>query len=207
MVDASELGAALTQGFTGILPQVMKYVGYLFWGILILGGMWVGYILLQYKYKYMYAVPGPGGIQRLKKDRIRPIKHKGADKWQLLWAKDKIEPFDQKYIYPGNIVFGYRVEKDCHTPAKWNELTGSIDIIPRDVKFWQSTEIQQAALEYQDLRSKMLPILTTLGTVIFCLILVGLTIWMTYKYIGGGLDSVASSVSSLQTAASNLAPR
>jgi len=207
MVDISELGGLVTQGFTGVLPQVMKYVGYLFWGILVLGGMWIGYVLFQYKYKYMYAVAGPGGIRRLKKDRIRPIKHKGADKWQLLWAKDKIEPFDSKYIYPGNTVFGYRVEKDCHVPALWNDMEKSIDIIPRDVKFWQSTEIQQAALEYQDLRSRMLPILTTLGTVIFCLILVGLTIWMTYKYIGGGLDSVANSVSTLQTAASNLAPR
>jgi len=207
MVDISELGGLVTQGFTGVLPQVMKYVGYLFWGILVLGGMWIGYVLFQYKYKYMYAVAGPGGIRRLKKDRIRPIKHKGADKWQLLWAKDKIEPFDSKYIYPGNTVFGYRVEKDCHVPALWNDMEKSIDIIPRDVKFWQSTEIQQAALEYQDLRSRMLPILTTLGTVIFCLILVGLTIWMTYKYIGGGLDSVASSVSSLQQVAQNVAPR
>lgn len=207
MVDVSELGASLTQGFTGILPQVMKYGGYLIWGIIILGGMWAIYIFIQYRYKYMYAEAGPGGIRRLKKDRIRAIKHKGADKWQLLWGKDRIEPFDSKYIYPGNIVFGYRVEKDCHTPAKWNEPTKAIDIIPRDVKFWQSTEIQQAALEYQDLRSRMLPILTTLGTVIFCLILVGVTIWMTYKYIGGGLDSVASSVSGLQQAAGGLAPR
>ena len=206
MVDARELGAALTQGFTGILPQVMKYVGYLFWDILILGGMWVGYILLQYKYKYMYAVPGPGGIQRLKKDRIRPIKHKGADKWQLLWAKDKIEPFDQKYIYPGNIVFGYRTEKDCDTPAKWNELTGSIDIIPRDVKFWQSTEIQQAALEYQDLRSRMLPILTTLGTIIFCLILCGFTVWIVTKTLSGGFETTASQLSALQQVAQSVGP-
>jgi len=206
MVDVSELGTSFAQGFTGILPQVMKYIGYLFWGVLILGGMWAAYILFQYKYKYMYAVAGPGGIQRLKKDRIRPIKHNGAEKWQLLFAKDKIEPFDSKFVYPGNIVFGYRAEKDCHVPAKWNELTGSIDIIPRDVKFWQSTEIQRAALEYQDLRSRMLPILTTLGTIIFCLLLVGITVWMTYKYIGGGLNSVASSVSTLQSAAGGLAP-
>ncbi len=207
MVDARELGAALTQGFTGILPQVMKYVGYLFWGILILGGMWVGYILLQYKYKYMYAVPGPGGIRRLKKDRIRQIKHKGADKWQLLWAKDKIEPFDQKYIYPGNTVFGYKIEKDCHVPVLWNDITKSIDIIPRDVKFWQSTEIQQAALEYQDLRSKMLPILTTLGTIIFCLILCGFTVWIVTKTLSGGFETTASQLSALQQVAQNVAPR
>jgi len=206
MVDISELGASFASGFTGVIPSMMRALGWLVWGIIIIGGMWLGYILMQYKYKYMYAEAGPGGIKRLKKDRIRATKHKGADKWQLLWAKDKIEPFDSKYIYPGNVVFGYRVEKNCHTPAKWNEPTESIDIIPRDVKFWQSTEIQQAALEYQDLRSRMLPILTTLGTVIFCLILVGITIWMTYKYIGGGLNSVASSVSSLQTAAGGLAP-
>ena len=206
MVDISQIGASFAEGFTGIIPQLMKYLGYLVWGIIIIGGLYGLYVLMQYKYKYMYAEAGPGGIRRLKKDRIKAIKHKGADKWQLLWAKDKIEPFDSKYIYPGNIVFGYRVEKNCHTPAKWNESTSEIDIIPRDVKFWQSTEIQQAALEYQDLRSRMLPILTTLGTVIFCLILVGITVWMTYKYIGGGLNSVASSVSTLQTAASGLAP-
>jgi fucose permease len=52
----------------------------------------------------------------------------------------------------------------------------------------------------------MLPILTTLGTIIFCLLLVGITVWMTYKYIGGGLNSVASSVSTLQSAAGGLAP-
>jgi len=206
MVDISELGASFASGFTGVMPSIMKGLGYLMWGIIIIGGMWLGYILMQYKYKYMYAEAGPGGIRRLKKDRIRAVKHKGADKWQLLWAKDRIEPFDSKFIYPGNTVFGYRVEKDCHTPAKWNEPTDSIDIIPRDVKFWQSTEIQQAALEYQDLRSRMLPIITTLGTVIFCLLLVGITVWMTYKYIGGGLNSVAASVSTLQSAAGGLAP-
>ncbi len=62
-------------------------------------------------------------------------------------------------------------------------------------------------MEYQDLRTRMLPILTTLGTVIFCLILVGVTIWLTYKYIGGGLNSVANSVSTLQEVARNVAPR
>ena len=206
MVDINEIGASFAQGFTGIMPQLFKYLGYLVWGVIIIGGMWGLYVLSQYKYKYMYAVPGPDGIRRLKKDRIKAVKHKGADKWQLLWGKDKIEPFDSKYIYPGNIVFGYRIEKDCHMPAVWNSNKEGIDIIPRDVKFWQSTEIQQAALEYQDLRSRMLPIITTLGTVIFCLILVGLTVWMTYKYIGGGLNSVATSVSTLQTAASGLAP-
>ena len=206
MVDISEIGSSFAQGFTGIIPQLMRYLGYIVWGVIIIGGMWGLYILSQYKYKYMYAEAGPGGIRRLKKDRIKAVKHKGADKWQLLWGKDKIEPFDSKYIYPGNVVFGYRVEKDCHTPAKWNELTKEIDIIPRDVKFWQSTEIQQAALEYQDLRSRMLPILTTLGTVIFCLILVGITVWMTYKYIGGGLNSVASQLSTLQQVSQGLAP-
>uniref|UniRef100_A0A6H1ZIP2 Uncharacterized protein n=1 Tax=viral metagenome TaxID=1070528 RepID=A0A6H1ZIP2_9ZZZZ len=206
MVDISEIGVSFAQGFTGIIPQLMRYLGYLIWAIIILGGMWGLYVLMQYKFRYMYAEAGPGGIRRFRKDRIKAVKDKGADKWKLLWAKDKIEPFDSKYIYPGNLIFGYRVEKNCHIPAVWNENKEGIDIIPRDVKFWQSTEIQQAALEYQDLRSKMLPILTTLGTIIFCLILVGITVWMTYKYIGGGLNSVASSVSSLQTAASGLAP-
>jgi len=207
MVDVSELGASFAQGFTGIMPQIMKYLGYLVWGIIILGGMWLGYILFQYRYKYMYAEAGPGGIRRLKKDRIRPIKHKGADKWQLLWAKDKIEPFDSKYIYPGNIVFGYRVEKNCHTPAKWNEPTKDIDIIPRDVKFWQSTEIQQAALEYQDLRSRMLPIITTLGTIIFCLILCAFTVWIVTKTLSGGFQTTADQLSAIQQVAQSVAPR
>jgi len=207
MVDVAELGSSLTLGFTGILPQIMKYVGYLIWGVIILGGMWAVYVFTQYKYKYMYAVAGPGGIRRLKKDRIRPVKHKGADKWQLLWGKDKIEPFDQKYVYPGNIVFGYRVEKDCHVPAMWIEMTSSIDIIPRDVKFWQSTEIQQAALEYQDLRTRMLPILTTLGTVIFCLIACIATVWIISKTLGGGFETTANQLSALQEVARNVAPR
>ena len=206
MVDVGQLGASVTQGFTGILGPLMKYLGYLIWGMLVLGGMWGMYILTQFKYKYMYAEVGPGGSKRVKKDRIRPIKEKGIYKWKLLWSKDKIEPFDSKYIYPGNIVFGYRADKDCHTPAVWNEETMEIDIIPRDVKFWQSTEIQQTALEYQDLRSRMLPVLTMLGTIIFCLILVGVTIWLQYKYIGGGLQSVSSSLSTLQNVASNVGP-
>ena len=208
MVDVNQIGASFAQGFTGIIPQIMRYLGWLLWGIIILGGMYAAYVLVQYKFKYMYAEAGPGGIRRFKKDRIRLIKHKGADKWQLLWAKDKIEPFDAKYIYPGNLIFGYKVEKNCHTPALWNNReAGEIDIIPRDVKFWQSTEIQQAALEYQDLRAKLLPILTTLGTIIFCLILVGVTIWMTYKYIGGGLNVVADRISTIEQIAQGLGPR
>ena len=124
----------------------------------------------------------------------------------MLFAKDKIEPFDSKFVYPGNIVFGYRAEKDCHVPAKWNELTGSIDIIPRDVKFWQSTEIQRAALEYQDLRSRMLPILTTLGTIIFCLILCGFTVWIVTKTLSGGFQTTADQLSAIQQVAQGIAP-
>ena len=55
MVDIGEIGASFAQGFTGIIPQLMKYLGYLVWGVIILGGMYLGYILMQYKYKYMYA--------------------------------------------------------------------------------------------------------------------------------------------------------
>jgi len=43
--------------------------------------------------------------------------------------------------------------------------------------------------------------------VIFCLILVGLTVWMTYKYIGGGLNNVADKLSTVQTIAQSLGPR
>ena len=206
MVDISEIGTSFAQGFTGIIPSLMRYLGYFVWGVIILGGMWLGYILLQYKYKYMYAEAGPDGIRRLKKDRIRPIKHKGADKWQLLWGKDKIEPFDSKYIYPGNIVFGYRIEKNCHMPAVWNSNKEGIDIIPRDVKFWQSTEIQQAALEYQDLRSRMLPILTTIGTIIVCCILCAFTVWIVTKTLSGGFQTTADQLSAMQNIAQGLAP-
>ena len=206
MVDIGEIGASFAQGFTGIIPQLMKYLGYLVWGVIILGGMYLGYILMQYKYKYMYAEAGPDGIRRLRKDRIKAVKHKGADKWQLLWGKDRIEPFDSKYIYPGNIVFGYRLEKDCHMPAVWNSNKQGIDIIPRDVKFWQSTEIQQAALEYQDLRSRMLPILTTIGTIIVCCVLCAFTVWIVTKTLSGGFQTTADQLSALQTVAKGLAP-
>ena len=53
MVDISELGASFASGFTGVMPSIMKGLGYVVWGVIIIGGMWLGYILLQYKYKYM----------------------------------------------------------------------------------------------------------------------------------------------------------
>jgi len=49
MVDISEIGTSFAQGFTGIIPSLMRYLGYFVWGVIILGGMWLGYILLQYK--------------------------------------------------------------------------------------------------------------------------------------------------------------
>jgi len=53
MVDVNQIGASFAQGFTGIMPQMMRYLGYIVWGIIILGGLWLGYILIQYKFKYL----------------------------------------------------------------------------------------------------------------------------------------------------------
>jgi hypothetical protein len=208
MVDINQIGASMAGSFAGIVPELMKWMGYIITGIIILGIMYMIYILTQFKYKYIYAEEGATGIKAIKNDRIRPIKEKGVFKWQLLKTKEKIEPFDPKYIYPGNRVFGYKLDREAHLAVMWNsKASEGVEVKPREIAFWQNMEIQQAAIEYQDVKQRMIPMLMTLGTVIFCLILVGVTIWLTYKYIGGGLDSVGSSLSNLQSVIQGLAPK
>jgi len=208
MVDISQIGALMAGSFAGIVPSIMKMLGWILLGVIIIAVMYMIYVLTQFKYKYIYAEEGAIGIKAIKNDRIRPLKEKGVFKWQLLKTKEKIEPFDPKYIYPGNRVFGYKIDREAHLPVMWNsKASEGVEVKPRNIAFWQNMEIQQAAMEYRDLRERIIPMLMTLGTVLFCLILVGVTIWLTYKYIGGGLQSVGSAVSNLQSITQGLVPK
>jgi hypothetical protein len=208
MVDINQVGASMAGAFAGIVPELMKWLGYIILLIFIVGVMYLIYMLVQYKIKYIYAEEGATGIKGIKQDKIRVIKDKGVFKWQLMKTKEKIEPFDPKYIYPGNRVFGYKLDRDAHLPVMWNtSAKQGVEVKSRDIAFWQNMEIQQAAVEYRDLKERVIPMVMTLGTVVVCLILVGVTIWLTYKYIGGGLENAAGAIRSLESIASNLGPR
>ena len=210
MPELNEVTVAITESLKQGGAQIVQWFGYIFWSLLILGGMFAFYTFIQYKLKYFYGVRGAGAtnIIALKTDKLRVIRQHGVDKWKTLYSRETFEPFENKFIYPGNTVIGLKLDRNKHIPALYSfgNPNPLIEPLPRSVKFWEHVESINASAEYQNNKDKLMPVIIMTVTIVLCLVLVGLTVWWTTKNIGGGLQQVASQVGTLQKVAQGIGP-
>jgi len=103
---------------------------------------------------------------------------------------------------------GIKIGKNMHIPTTYNvkDPVSSIEPIPRSIKFWETVESQQANYDYSDYKTKMMPTFMMLGTILFCLILVGLTVYWTTKNVGGALSTWKADLPKLQQIAQGFVP-
>lgn len=206
MVDPTGIVSGFGQGFASGIGKLMFYMGYMLISLVILGFFIGLYFLLQYKYKIVILErrgigqgKGKGKpeenegldveghtIGKIRKERARELKVNGIEKWKLLMTRKLIAPVNYSHIYPGNNIFLYRTGKDNFIPVDFTAGNdkGLFSPIPQSIKVWQQLEIQQAMQEYQkeSLWNQYGPVLLTVGTILFCLVLCGVTVWYSYNH-------------------------
>ena len=183
--------------FGGIIAKTMYWLGYTLLTLLIMGGLFAVFIFMQYKYKVTILMRGGTGskneahaIGRVVKDRAREYRDKnGVTKWKLLFKRKNIQPPDYENIYPGKNLFLYQSGPNSYYPFKLtvSNPSASFEPIPHDVNLWTGLELREAAQEYQQpsFWQKYGNVAVMMGTIFFCLILVGVTVYYTYQHANG----------------------
>lgn len=200
-----------------IITKVVYWLGYFLVMALFLGAMVVMYFLMQFRIKaetfvlYGSGQKGQFSFSKPKKNRIKKMRN--GSSWRALFPlfnKKDIEPFQQEFIYPGNMVKAF-IFNDEWIPARINilgegemvgqgkgkpkalDLSAQISPVPHYVRNWQSIKHKEHAQEFaehnfwEDNKYFFMVLLTAS----LCLVMVGLTVYFTYNYATGGLNAVS----------------
>lgn len=199
MVD---VGSALN----GIGPMVMGYagmivywIGIILFAVVLVGVLLFGYYYFSFKYKAtIFELSGSGnnlmGIGKIKRNKIKWNKKKTC--WKTLFPLfNKVEhkPFDSEYIYPGNNIFACEVNGVLQ-PAEANIIQEKLCLQPVEhhIREWQGFQHKKNAEETakQDFWSQNKDFFMVIGTALFCCVLVGATIYFTYKFATTGTGEI-----------------
>jgi len=202
-----------TMNWGGVFSQVMVYLGYLLLTVVIGLGFFVGYISRQYKYKVTIMQRGGIGLKedgndkihsigKITKDRAREYKDKnGVTKWKLLFKKKQISPPSYEDIYPGRNLYLYQSGPSNFHPFKLTVSNPSavFEPIPHDIDFWTGVELREAAQDYtkKSTWEQYGSLFVMTGTILFCLILVGVVVYFSYQHangVVGALDGLTGSL-------------
>lgn len=206
----------LLSGMTGIWGQIIYWVGWSLLGIIIIGLFLVVFYYLTFNIKaetwqlYGSGKDGIFSIGKKKTNRLKWINRRSA--WKPLFPlfnKNEIEPFDSEYIYPGNKIYGF-ILNNSWFPGRINidqdeeTIRGEINPVPYYVRNWQSLQHKKHAREFaehnfwEDNKYFFMVIVTAA----LCLIMVGLTVYFTYKFASGGnaaMSNLADAIRNMNT--------
>lgn len=180
--------------------SAMYWIQIVLLAAVILGGIWFAYYYFSFKYD-LTVFPLKGGVQgyaidKPKKNRLRWTKRRTS--WQPMWplfTGRRLEPFDDKYVYPGNKVFAYELNGEL-IPANIATLTGEgekvISPVPHYIRNWQSIERKRNEMEFaqHNFWADNKGLIFTLLAVVACCILCGVTVYITYQFAAGGTASM-----------------
>lgn len=122
-----------------------------------------------------------------------------------LFNRKEIEPFGNEYIYAGNNVMALELPDGKYIPLKLNlnpqigekkfDLKTMISEalpVPYYLSKWNEIELQQEELEFAEkgFWQENKHFIIALITIALCLLLVGLTIYLTFKFTGGKFDAI-----------------
>lgn len=202
--------------FAPMMKQLMLWTGVGLGIIIFMALGWWCYYLWTFKYKGieipLYASGGQNdfaaGKRRNQKFRF---KDKAKTTWQPLWPlfnSQEIQPFDEKFIYPGNQVIAFKIgeryipgELDI-TKEENQRITTKINPVPSYVRKWESITYKQYAQELtkQGFWEENKHMIMTVVTVIVCLLACIATIWLILKAVGpvrGDLSSLTSALNNI----------
>ena len=187
-----------------MVNQAMRWLGILLISSGILSVIATVYYTIGFQIKatefklFGSSKTGNYSIGRPKKNRYKWIKNRSA--WKPLFPlfnKKEIEPFDSEFIYPGNRVWSIIIN-DTLIPCRINiektkeQMNAEIKPVPLSIRNWQSLMHKKHAIEFakQGFWEENKQLIMVIGTVLFCCVLCGATIWMAYKF---GATGVANS--------------
>jgi len=214
------LGNIFSNMFSSGSQKYLIYVGWFMWALVIGIIGYLIYIFIMYKYKFNYIEGSIEDIKhgetteqilrvlKVKKDRVRPIRVNGIDKWRMLflWNK-KIEPFDNKYILPGNNVFAFRTGKDTFNPIKISagNPSANFSVDPFDRAFL-NLGVQNDAREYMKDTDAKKAMWTGLLIGVCCLVAMVVSGWLILKYSASTAEKIEVVGNLLSGVTNNIAP-
>jgi len=205
-------GALSGMNFTGMWVQVLFWVGYGLIGLLVLGVLVSIYYLLSFNVKantwnlYGSGKDGVFSVSKQKWNRLKWINKKTA--WRPLFPlfnKMELEPFDSEYVYPGKQVYAF-VLNDKWMPGRINidnteeTIRCEVNPVPYYVRNWQSLQHKKNAKEFaehnfwEDNKYFFMVIVTA----VLCLVMVGVTVYFTYKFATGGNAAMSNLANALR---------
>lgn len=193
----------------------------MYWGGIILGSTLIlvfFYFIIHYisfdhnmTYWELYGSGKDGifSIGKQKNNQVKWVKNKTA--WRTLFPlfnKNDIEPFDSEYLYPGKKIYAFKIN-NIHIPGRINinkteeEIRGEINPVPYHYRNWQSLQHKLNEQEFakQSFWEDNKYFFMVVITAAICLGVVGLTVYLTYKFAsdpGGGLAVIKSHTEALR---------
>lgn len=215
MADPTEISKVIgTFIDANLFGQVVTYIGYALLAVLVVGVFYVLYLMIQYKYKVSYPVLHYGEDKKSarviawKKDYACNTKVGGVRKQKLLFKRLVIEPFKESEVHPGNKINVLRFNQDGtyqYMPSiKFTEEISKFELIAPEESYWGIMQLKDNAQSYtsEDAQRRMLTM--TVATIVLCLILCGLTVWLSLKSPGKLVASFDSWGQSFQQFAQNV---
>lgn len=204
--------ADLTVNSAGMISKIFWWIGWSLAGLLLVGAMFCIFMYLQFNIKvdvwklYGSGNEGQYSIGKKKKNRVRWIKKRSA--WKALFPlfnKKEYEPFDPEFMYPGKQIYVFdlgtkwipgrlNINKDKDT------MKAEINPVPHSIRNWQSLEHKKNAIEFAEHNfwEDNKYFFMVLATAFLCLVMVGLTVYFTYKFASGGNAAMSSLTSAIQ---------
>ena len=198
--------------FSGAFTTIFFWLGWGLVGLSILGVFVLFYYFISFSMKvdtwtlYGSGKDGVFSFGKRKKNRVKWINKKTA--WRPLFPlfnKTELEPFDSEYIYPGKQMFAF-ILNDKWVPGRINidkneeEIRGEINPVPYYIRNWQSLQHKKNAKEFaehnfwEDNKYFFMVIITAA----LCLVMVGVTVYFTYKFATGGSAAMSNLAGALR---------
>ena len=201
---------SIASGASGFIKTGLYWGGYLLFAVIMGVGCWGFFYYNQFKIKMTYwPIFGNGKdsytIDKPKKMRFKLNKSRTA--WQLFGKKRTIEPFNAKYIYPGNNVYAFKYG-DNFLPVKMNfgsmqegDGKSSIEPVPYYVKNWQLQELKQNEIEFskKDFWSENKTLIVIMVVGIGCLGLCAITVYYCLRTASGSADNIVTLTNAVRT--------
>jgi len=198
MAAGNVLSALGDINFAGYLSSIMKWAGYGIAIIAIIAVLFFIYYNFSFKVKMVYwELYGSGsgdGLAVGKRKTARFKLNKTKTAWKKMWdfSKKEYEPFPDKFVYQANTVYAFKLGERfipaslTVTKNEAGALEASVDPVPNYLRNWDAIEARRDTEEFtkQDFWSQNKIWFITIGTVALCCILVGVTVYFTYKYSG-----------------------
>lgn len=212
MPDLSALVGSINWG--SIIANTMYWLGYGLLGLFIILFFVAVFVYTGYNIKVdVFSLYGSGkedafSLSKPKKNRFKKIK-KGTY-WKSLYPlfnSKEMEPFDSKYIYPGNKVYAFKLNDEL-IPGEikinysGDQLRAELNPVPHSVRNWQSLMHRKNNFEFaqHNFWEDNKALIITLAAVVVCCALGGFTVYLTYKFAGGGttaINSLASAINNM----------